>query len=90
MTTELRLHLLKNISDCIPKNVPVDLNTSIHVTGFFSLWGKKGGGEFLRAKACRAYLASNVILFYLAQAPPTPLPFLLIQLALTFAQATLA
>ena len=34
------------ISDCIPKNVPADLTTSIHVTGDFFLRerGGKGGG----------------------------------------------
>ena len=34
------------ISDCIPKNVPEDLNTSIHVAGdFFFLQGKRVVGE---------------------------------------------
>ena len=45
-----------NISDCIPKNIPGDLNTSIHVTGDFLPSGK-GREDFLMAEACRAYLA---------------------------------
>ena len=37
--------------------MPADLKTLIRVSGdFFSLFGKGGGGEFLMADACRAYL----------------------------------
>ena len=48
------------ISDCIPKNVPEDLNTSIHVAGDFFFFRERGwwGRDFsLRAEACRGYLA---------------------------------
>ena len=59
------------ISDCIPNKVPADLNTSIHVTGdLFFLRGKEGGADFLRAEACRAYLAWNVIFVLFIPSPP--------------------
>ena len=46
-----------SISDCIPKNVPADLNTSIHVTQVILFYSGKGEGDFLMTEACRAYLA---------------------------------
>ena len=63
----------KYISDCIPKNMPADFNTWIHVTGDFFL-RERGEDDFLIAEASRAYLAWNVIcffFFYLAQPPPS-------------------
>ena len=40
------------ISDCIPKNVPEDLNTSIHVAGdFFFLQGRRGGGFLVKGRS---------------------------------------
>ena len=45
-----------NISDCIPKNMPADLNTSIHVAGDFFSSGK-GREDFLMAEACKVYVA---------------------------------
>ena len=44
------------LSDCIPKNIPADLNTLIHVTGVCFPSGKEGR-NFLMAEACQAYLA---------------------------------
>ena len=45
-----------NISDCIPKNMPADLNTSIHVIGDLFTSGK-GWEDFLVAEACKVSLA---------------------------------
>ena len=58
---ELKCHVTYSsaISNCIPKNMPADLKTLIRVSGdFFRSSGKEGGGggEFLMADACRAYL----------------------------------
>ena len=36
----------------------------LDVTGDFFLRGKRGGGDFLMAEACRTYLAWNVIFFF--------------------------
>ena len=46
-----------SISDCIPKNMPADLNTFIHVTGDLIFPSGKGRGYFLMVEACSAYLA---------------------------------
>ena len=45
-----------NISDCITKNMPAVLNTSIHVTGDFFPSGKRRE-DFLMVEAFKAYLA---------------------------------
>ena len=39
------------ISDYIPKNIPADLNTLIHVTGDFFSFGKGGGEGFLNGRS---------------------------------------
>ena len=50
---------MKTYDQNIPKNIPADLYTSIHVTGRFFSSGRRGGGGgiFLMTAACRAYLA---------------------------------
>ena len=57
---QLKCHVtyLSAISDRIPKNIPADLNTLIHVSGDFFFCSGKEGGVLLMAEGCRAYRAS--------------------------------
>ena len=60
------IYIYITVANCIPKNMPADLKTLIRVSGdFFLLFGKGGGGGFLMADACRAYLDWNGIFFFI-------------------------